>query len=275
MTKRFQTCEDAAGNDIDKADGIDSDQFYFHLTLCQAGMWVSFVMFFLALSASLIRLRRYNDRENLRVSMAKERRKLLNEDLVTDVPAHAHHSHHSSHHHGASSMMPGRGGGIGAAAAGGRERLTNEEEEDDLSRRGSGAEEDEVEEVERPRPKRKGRLAGVVEGVAGVAQGGSKGKGKGKGKGKKGKEKKDSSKQQKEEQQQHQEVEVEAEAEVEGAGSRAGRIRGATGGAVASAEERGGGGSDGGNRRRDPSSSSGGQEAFGDQQDLVRDRRDN
>jgi hypothetical protein len=43
-------------------------------------------MFFLALSASLVRLRRFNDRESFRASMAKERKRLLNEDLIADVP---------------------------------------------------------------------------------------------------------------------------------------------------------------------------------------------
>ena len=40
---RFQHCEEAAGNDILKEDKIDTDGFYWMLTVAQFGNWLSFL----------------------------------------------------------------------------------------------------------------------------------------------------------------------------------------------------------------------------------------
>jgi hypothetical protein len=77
---------DASGNPIDKADGIDSNGFFFQMSVAQFGIWSSFTIWVMLLSFSTVKLCRYHYEENLRVSMAKERKRLLNEDLVSEVP---------------------------------------------------------------------------------------------------------------------------------------------------------------------------------------------
>ena len=42
MTKRFENCQDAVGNPIDKADGIDSSDFFNQMFTAQFGIWMSF-----------------------------------------------------------------------------------------------------------------------------------------------------------------------------------------------------------------------------------------
>jgi len=97
MTKRFPTCSEAGGSSIDKADGIDSSGFYFQMSVAQFGIWVSFSMWIILLTFSLVKLCRYHQEENLRVSMARERRRLLNEDLVSEVPVNtSYHEHNRS-----------------------------------------------------------------------------------------------------------------------------------------------------------------------------------
>ncbi|TRY78884.1 hypothetical protein TCAL_04224 [Tigriopus californicus] len=89
MTRRFQTCQDATANDIDKADGIDTSGFYNQMFTAQFGIWMSFTAYCNALVFSMVKLCRYHHEENLRVSMAKERKRLINEDIVTEVPVMA------------------------------------------------------------------------------------------------------------------------------------------------------------------------------------------
>ena len=66
---------EAGGSSIDKADGIDSSGFYFQMSVAQFGIWVSFSMWIILLTFSLVKLCRYHQEENLRVSMAKERKR--------------------------------------------------------------------------------------------------------------------------------------------------------------------------------------------------------
>jgi len=96
MTQRFPTCSEAGGSIIDKADGIDSSGFYFQMSVAQFGIWVSFSMWIILLTFSLVKLCRYHQEENLRVSMAKERKRLLNEDLVSEVPVNTSYEHNRS-----------------------------------------------------------------------------------------------------------------------------------------------------------------------------------
>lgn len=86
MTKRFPTCSEAGGSVIDKEDGIDPSGFYFQMSVAQFGVWLSFTIWVMLLTFSVVKLCRYHHEENLRVSMAKERKRLLNEDLVSEVP---------------------------------------------------------------------------------------------------------------------------------------------------------------------------------------------
>ena len=52
MTRRFENCQDAVGNPIDKADGIDSSDFFNQMFTAQFGIWMSFtgIIFFDSLS---------------------------------------------------------------------------------------------------------------------------------------------------------------------------------------------------------------------------------
>lgn len=67
-------------------EGIDPSGFYFQMSVAQFGIWVSFTVWVMLLTFSVVKLCRYHHEENLRVSMAKERKRLLNEDLVSEVP---------------------------------------------------------------------------------------------------------------------------------------------------------------------------------------------
>jgi hypothetical protein len=57
------------------------------MSTAQFGIWVSFSVWVTLFVFSMVKLCRYHHQENLRVSMAKERKRLINEDLVSDVPA--------------------------------------------------------------------------------------------------------------------------------------------------------------------------------------------
>lgn len=87
---------EATGSTIDKSDGIDSTGFYFQMSVAQFGIWSSFTIWVMLLTFSTVKLCRYHHEENLRVSMAKERKRLLNEDLVSEVPVHTSFSGNES-----------------------------------------------------------------------------------------------------------------------------------------------------------------------------------
>jgi len=91
MTRRFENCQDAVGNPIDKSDGIDSSDFFNQMFTAQFGIWMSFTVWFTLLVFSVVKLCRYHHEENLRVSMAKERKRLINEDMVSEIPPAMHH----------------------------------------------------------------------------------------------------------------------------------------------------------------------------------------
>ena len=51
----------------------------------------SILVWFTLLVFSVVKLCRYHHEENLRVSMAKERKRLINEDMVSEIPPVMHH----------------------------------------------------------------------------------------------------------------------------------------------------------------------------------------
>lgn len=87
MTRRFENCADATENDIDRAEGIDPKGFFMQMFTAQFGVWLSWATWCGLTVFALLKLCRYHQQENIRVSMAKERKRLINEDLVQDVPA--------------------------------------------------------------------------------------------------------------------------------------------------------------------------------------------
>merc|ERR1719290_673245 len=86
MTRRFENCADATENDIDKAEGIDPKGFFMQMFTAQFGVWLSWATWCGLTVFALLKLCRYHQQENIRVSMAKERKRLINEDLVQEVP---------------------------------------------------------------------------------------------------------------------------------------------------------------------------------------------
>ncbi|XP_012522962.1 transmembrane protein 179-like [Monomorium pharaonis] len=77
MTKRFPSCELAAGNDIDKADDIDTSGFYIELGAAQFGIWSSLSVWVGLAVFAVLKLLRYHQLENMKVSMYRERQRLI------------------------------------------------------------------------------------------------------------------------------------------------------------------------------------------------------
>lgn len=80
MTQRFPSCEMAAGQAIDQIDGIDTTNFYIELGTAQFGVWGSFTTWVGLSVFALLKLCRYHQVENMRVSMYRERQRLINEN---------------------------------------------------------------------------------------------------------------------------------------------------------------------------------------------------
>lgn len=80
MEQRFPSCEYAAGQDIDKKDGINTKNFYIELGSAQFGIWGSFAVWVGLTVCAIIKLLRYHQLENIRVSMYRERQRLINEN---------------------------------------------------------------------------------------------------------------------------------------------------------------------------------------------------
>ncbi|GLV40617.1 uncharacterized protein CBL_04419 [Carabus blaptoides fortunei] len=79
MTLRFPSCDIAAGKAIDKQDGIDTIAFHIELGTAQFGVWGSFACWVGLSVFALLKLCRYHQLENIRVSMYRERQRLINE----------------------------------------------------------------------------------------------------------------------------------------------------------------------------------------------------
>ncbi|XP_053986100.1 transmembrane protein 179-like [Hylaeus anthracinus] len=77
MTKRFPSCELAAGNDIDKADGIETSGFHIELGAAQFGIWTSLSIWVGLSVFAVLKLLRYHQLENMKVSMYRERQRLI------------------------------------------------------------------------------------------------------------------------------------------------------------------------------------------------------
>ncbi|KAK8730439.1 hypothetical protein OTU49_008007 [Cherax quadricarinatus] len=74
---RFEACEDATSNDIDKDDDIDTRMFYTQFGTAQFGAWTSWVCWVGLSMFSMLKLCKYHQQENIRVSMARERARLV------------------------------------------------------------------------------------------------------------------------------------------------------------------------------------------------------
>lgn len=85
MTRRFGNCADATENDIDRLDDIDTKGFFMQLFAAQFGVWLSWATWCGLAVFAMVKLCKYHQEENIRVSMAKERKRLINEDMVTEI----------------------------------------------------------------------------------------------------------------------------------------------------------------------------------------------
>lgn len=88
MTKRFPSCELAAGQLIDKQDGIETAGFFIEIGVAQFAVWGSWATWVGLSVFSILKLCRYHQLENIRVSMYRERQKLINERATTSSLEH-------------------------------------------------------------------------------------------------------------------------------------------------------------------------------------------
>ena len=78
MTLRFPSCEVAAGNQFDKEDGINTSGFHFELGTAQFGAWASWTCWVGLSVFAVLKLVSQHQLRNLRVSMFRERQRLIN-----------------------------------------------------------------------------------------------------------------------------------------------------------------------------------------------------
>jgi hypothetical protein len=81
ITQRFEACEDASDNDIDRKDGIDMSGFYMQMGTAQFGAWTSWACCVGLCVFSTLKLCRYHQQENMRISMAHARERLIKKGM--------------------------------------------------------------------------------------------------------------------------------------------------------------------------------------------------
>ncbi|KAL0819333.1 hypothetical protein ABMA28_007465 [Loxostege sticticalis] len=79
IVERFPSCEDAAGQDIDKKDNISTNGFYMEIGTVQFGAWGAFATSVGLAVFSTLKVCRYHQLQNIQVSMYRERQRLVNE----------------------------------------------------------------------------------------------------------------------------------------------------------------------------------------------------
>ncbi|XP_037963408.2 transmembrane protein 179 [Plutella xylostella] len=79
IVERFPSCEVAAGQDIDHKDNINTSGFYMEMGTAQFGAWGAFATWVGLAVFSVLKLCRYHQLENIRVSMFRERQRLVND----------------------------------------------------------------------------------------------------------------------------------------------------------------------------------------------------
>ncbi|KAJ2944710.1 hypothetical protein O0L34_g4068 [Tuta absoluta] len=79
ITERFPSCEDAAGQDIDHKDKLNTAGFYMEIGTVQFGAWAAFATWVGLAVFSTLKVCRYHQLENIQVSMYRERQRLVNE----------------------------------------------------------------------------------------------------------------------------------------------------------------------------------------------------
>nr|CAG4641129.1 EOG090X0BKO [Eulimnadia texana] len=83
ITQRFEECSYAEDEKIDVDDKIDTSNFYLLLGTAQFGAWASWACWIGLAVCAFLKSCRYHEQENIRVSMAKERRRVLTDGLLS------------------------------------------------------------------------------------------------------------------------------------------------------------------------------------------------
>ncbi|XP_035206920.1 transmembrane protein 179-like [Stegodyphus dumicola] len=79
VTQRFRSCDDASIMEISKADNVQTKGFFLQVGTVQFGIWSSWVCWVLLTVLSTLKLCRYHEKEVIRVSMARQRQKIINQ----------------------------------------------------------------------------------------------------------------------------------------------------------------------------------------------------
>ncbi|XP_071038219.1 transmembrane protein 179 [Parasteatoda tepidariorum] len=79
VTQRFRSCDDASIMEISKADNVQTKGFFIQIGTVQFGVWSSWVCWVLLAVLSMLKLCRYHEQEVIRVSMARQRQKIINQ----------------------------------------------------------------------------------------------------------------------------------------------------------------------------------------------------
>lgn len=79
VTQRFRSCDDASVMEISKADNVQTKGFYLQIGTLQFGIWSSWVSCVLLTVLSTLKLCRYHEQEGIRVSMARQRQKIIHQ----------------------------------------------------------------------------------------------------------------------------------------------------------------------------------------------------
>ncbi|XP_067119994.1 transmembrane protein 179 [Centruroides vittatus] len=77
VTERFASCDNASIMDIDKDDDIRTAGFYIQMGTVQFAIWSSWVCWVFLTVLSTCKLCRYHEQENVIVSMARERQRII------------------------------------------------------------------------------------------------------------------------------------------------------------------------------------------------------
>nr|CAG4648170.1 EOG090X0BKO [Moina brachiata]SVE93206.1 EOG090X0BKO [Moina brachiata] len=81
ITQRFEECSYAEAENIDQADNINTSGFYLLMGTAQFGAWGSWACWVGLAVCAVLKLCRYHQQENIRLSMAKERRRLMTDGM--------------------------------------------------------------------------------------------------------------------------------------------------------------------------------------------------
>lgn len=87
IMQRFSSCDEASVMEIDKADKIQTKGFYLHIGTVQFAVWSAWVCCVLLTVLATLKLCRYHEREIIRVSMARQRQKIIENQYEHPSPS--------------------------------------------------------------------------------------------------------------------------------------------------------------------------------------------